>query len=234
MKTITRFKLRTILKDEVYKLQEKEEPFDLLSILEKEINLLGLKNNSYAIARYIYIRLGELFEYDVGLEYATEEKKEKLKRKRVNIRNVTDFSIICDSYAYMYVELLNHFGIPAKVVDTKAHVYVIYNIDEKTYLADLTSGNEDITRIKFGLKPNYNRQIHPIAPKEDTTFDEIDKMIYINGISTEEGLNFLKEELELKKRQEKWSQEEYTYQVFKIIEMIMNFKRKSIGFKFFY
>lgn len=230
METITHFKLRTILKDKAFEKIKERYTFNLLETLEREIKLLGLKENPYKIARYIYIRLGELFEYDPYLEYASEEKKNILKNKRIDIRNVTDFQFICDSYAYMYAELLNYFGISAKVVDTKEHVYVTYTIEGKVYLADLTSGNEDITRIKFGLKPIYNRQIYPVAPKEDHTFDEIDQEIYVNGVTTEKSLDTLKDKILQKKIQENWSQEEYIYQVFKIIESILSFNRNAIGF----
>lgn len=230
METITHFKLRTLLKDIAFEQIKEGHSFNLLKNLELEINLLGIKDNPYKIARYIYIRLGELFEYDPYSEYASEEKKNILKAKKIDIRNVKSFQFICDSYAYMYAELLNYFGISAKVVDTKEHVYVIYTIEEKMYLADLTSGNEDITRIKFGLKPIYNRQIHPIAPKEDHTFDEIDQEIYVNGVTTEEALDTLKIILMRKKIHQRWSQEEYIYHVFKVIESIMNFDRNAIGF----
>lgn len=230
MKDLVGFKYRTKSKEEVFRLIKNGAPIDLIKIFELEICLLRLSNNPYAIARYIYIRLGELFQYNNHLEYATEEKRKEIRNKKIDKNHVTDFNFVCDGYVSLYVELLLHFGIAAKEVNTKDHVYVVYTIEEKTYLADLTSGNEDITRIKFGLKPIYNRQILPFAPKIDTTFDDIDQIIYINGITTEEVLENIKNELNKRQEQEKWNREEYIYQVFKIVENIMNFERNSIGF----
>ena len=196
----TILKYRTRAKQNMFNLIEKGTPIDLLQILELEINLLRLRKNKYAIARYIYIRLGELFCYDANLAYANDLQRRYIRNKRINIRCVTDFDIVCDAYSYMYVELLNHFNIDAEIVDNVVHVYVVYTIDDKTYLADLTTGNIDITRIKFGMKPIYNRQILPVAPKEDKTFDEIDKCIYFNDITTEKVLAYLKQELIIRKK----------------------------------
>ena len=177
----TILKYRTRAKQNMFNLIEKGTPIDLLQILELEINLLRLRKNKYAIARYIYIRLGELFCYDANLAYANDLQRRYIRNKRINIRCVTDFDIVCD-------------------VDNVVHVYVVYTIDDKTYLADLTTGNIDITRIKFGMKPIYNRQILPVAPKEDKTFDEIDKCIYFNDITTEKVLAYLKQELIIRKK----------------------------------
>lgn len=230
MKAITHFKLRNLLKKEFFELQSKETSIDLLKVLEREIISLGYQHNLYAIARYIYIRLGEIFQYDSKLIYGDSITKQKIRDKRINIRDIKNFNFVCDSFSYMYVDFLNHFGIKADIVDVKDHVYVVYIIDGKTYLADLTSGNEDITRIKFGLKPIYNRQIYPVAPKVDHTFDEIDEAIYVNGITTEEALEMVKNELKNLKIKHNWTNEEYVYQIFKLIENLMSFKRNSLGF----
>lgn len=230
MKVPNNFKYRVRAKEEVFELIKNGIAIDLVKIFELELRLLRMQNNPYAIARYIYIRIGELFQYDTYLEYANEENRKKIRNKMINIRNVTDFSFVCDQFAVIYTELLSHFGINAKIVDTKEHVYVIYTLEEKVYLADLTSGNEDITRIKFGLRPILNRQIFPTAPKDDKTFDEIDKEISCNKLTTEEALNILKQELIKKQISEKWDLEEYTYQVYKVVENIINFERPSIGF----
>lgn len=224
-------KNRIALRENVFKLINNGQAIDLVQMFHYELKILDLRNDLYAIARYIYIRLGELFEYDAGFEYSTEEQKEKIKNYRVNKRKVKKFSIVCDAYAELYVELLGEFGISGKVQKTiDGHVYVIYTIDNKDYLADLTSQNKDITRIKFGMQLIYNRQISPYAPKIDQTFQIIDEQIYLNGISTEEVLETIKNELKMDQKKFHWSEEEYIYHVFKSIEDIMNFPRQNIGF----
>ncbi len=224
-------KKRIELKENIFKLINSGQAIDLVQMFKYELKVLNLNNDLYAIARYIYIRLGELFEYDASFEYAEEEKKEEIKNYRVNIRKVIKFSIVCDAYASMYVELLGEFGIPGRIQKTPdGHVYVIYTIENKEYLADLTSQNKDITRIKFGMNPIYNRQISPEAPRIDHTFDSIDEQIYKNGITTEEVLTTIKQELTTSKKIFNWNEEEYIYYVFKSIENIMNFPRDNIGF----
>ncbi len=230
MATMFYFKFRTILKEDFFRIQKEGQPIDLLKRIDYELNVLKLKNNLYAIARYIYIRLGEIFEYNPSLEFASEETRNKLKANRINKRNVTNFQFICDDYAYLFADFLNYYGIDARVVDTKIHVYVLYTINGETFLADLTTGNKDISRIKFGLKPLYNRKIMPTAPKEDHTFDFVDELIFGNENSTEKMLLEKAQELNKNRQLLKWSEEEYIYQTFKQIENWINSKRQGIGF----
>lgn len=216
------------LKNEVFDIIKKEGKIDLINVLEKEINILNLNNNPYAIARYIYIRLGEIFYYDTQIFYATDEVRKKLKQKRINPHLVDDFNLICDSYAYLYHDLLKHFNISSEVIDRVDHVYVLLKIDNATILADLTTSNEDITRIKFGLKPIYQRMIYPEAYKDDKTFDNVDKLIF--NFNSEDVLLTIKNEFLVKEKINNWEKEEYIYQVFKFIENYFNFNREHIGF----
>lgn len=216
------------LKNEVFDIIKKEGKIDLISVLEKEINTLNLNNNPYAIARYIYIRLGEIFYYDPQIFYATDEVRKKLKQKRINPYLVDDFNLICDSYAYLYHDLLKYFNISSEVIDRIDHVYVLLKIDNATILADLTTGNEDITRIKFSLKPIYQRMIYPEAYKDDKTFANVDKLIF--NFASEDVLLTVKNVFLVKKRINNWSKEEYIYQIFKFIENYFNFNREHIGF----
>ncbi len=196
---------------------------NLLERLRTEIRQLKI-NNPYTIARYIYIRTGELFNYDPVYIFVGEKEREILKNWHVDIENVQGFNIICYSWAYMYVDLLSAFNIPAKVIQNDMHAGVIIEIDGRNFIADLTSRNQDITRIKFGMEI---KNFYQISAKE-YSFCQIDQNIYTKKIKLEEVLlqmhrecQFIKSGLPLEK---------YNYFTFKMIERIMNFDRPNVGF----
>lgn len=112
---------------------------DLIKILKYELSELQL-TDKFQIARYIYVRTGELFNYDPLYEILDcndQEEKFELINKRVDIHNVTDFNIVCYSWANMYKDLLSEFGINAKVIESPFHSHVIFSINDKKYTADL-------------------------------------------------------------------------------------------------
>lgn len=200
---------------------------NLLEILSKEIENLKLKNK-YFIARYIYIRLGELFNYDPLYIFGNEKEKEFIKNKRINIHNVTDFNLTCMAWSHMYVELLKVFQIEAEVIKNDIHAAVVILIDNKKFLADLTNANEDITNIKFGLPIKNFYQIYKNQNEKEFEFEKIDDELYTKGIKAEEVLTQLKQELQFIRR--KLNKERYDYFIFKLLEKIMNFERPNVGF----
>lgn len=131
---------------------------DLLALLRAEISSLGLSTKE-EIKDYIYIRTGQLFNYDPLWIFGNEDERRTLYHKRIDIHNVTDFNIVCFGWAYMFAELLRSFNIVCKVVDNGEHAYVISYINGETYFSDLMNNYEDITRIKFGINPLFNIKI---------------------------------------------------------------------------
>ncbi len=204
---------------------------DLLQLFQREMDSQQI-NKKLEIARYLYIRTGEIFEYDPFYAFASVEEAKQISEKRLDMRKITDFRITCTSWSYLYVDLLKAFHISAEVVERNGHAYVVIFIDKKTFLADLTNDNEDLMRIKFKLKTIFQRQIAPEAPKVESSFDIIDEKIYRRGRKTEEGIYNVKRYLkELKTKLPKETvREDYAYVVFKTIEqMLPSYKIDNIG-----
>lgn len=198
---------------------------NLVKSLKIEIDYLKI-DNQYEIARYIYIRLGELFNYDPLYIFGNGYEKEFIKNKRINVYNVDDYDLTCMSWSYMYVELLKVFGIKAEVIKNDIHAAVVLVIDNKKFLADLTNANEDITNIKFGLPIKNFQQIN--SDKEDIfNFDKIDEKVYLKDEKKEKLLENLKQKLEFMKQNQVL--ENYDYLIFKLIEKIIN-ETNNIGF----
>lgn len=100
---------------------------NLLEMMQNEIKSHNLTNKQ-DIKNYIYIRTGQIFDYDPVYLISTQEEKEAFKSKRIDIKNVTDFKITCFSWAHLFADLLNVFDIPTVVAIENNHAYV------KTYI----------------------------------------------------------------------------------------------------
>lgn len=208
---------------------------NLLGVLKQEIINYNIKDK-LKIAQYIYIRIGELFEYDPIWLFAINEEKEVIRNKNIDIENVTDFKIVCFSWARLYTRLLHEFGIVSRAIiipktdKNEEHAKVEVLIDGKIYIADLTASNKDIKNIKFGMETYYNCQIYKKPTEVNYHFNKVDEDIYIRPIKTEEIWSQIKKELEIIKSKLKLNNEEYIYLVFNTIKTIMNFPRKNVGF----
>lgn len=158
----------------------------------KKIILDELKDKDYTkmeIARYIYIRLGQLLVFDPLYVYGSISVQNRLVYKFVDIENLENNKVICSTWALIYSELLDEFDIENEVRGTR-HYYVLVNIDGYIFKADATEGNSmlDLGRIKYGdATQNY----------EAENIEEIDKKInYYKGIYLTEIIEMLKVELQ--------------------------------------
>lgn len=208
---------------------------NLLELLRKEIVSHNI-TEPLKIAQYIYVRTGELFEYDPLWLFATKEEKEIIKNKKIDIENVTDFKIVCFTWARMYTRLLHAFGIVARVknipeTDKKeAHANVEVLINGNTYIADITALNKDLECIKFGMDTHYNCQIYKKVYEEKYHFAEVGNDVYTRNIKMEDILKRIKDELKDKYKDKKLNKDEFVYIVYKLICTIMSFPRKNVGF----
>lgn len=127
---------------------------NLYSTLLKEINGLNIQE-PLAIAKYLYIRTGQLFDYHPLYPVESEQNQEKIYNQTINIENVTTQYIVCSSWAKMYNDLLTRFGIGTRLIREGEHARVVFQIDKDLYFADLTLGVIDFANTKIGL-PTQN------------------------------------------------------------------------------
>jgi len=158
----------------------------------KKIILDELKDRDYTkmeIARYIYIRLGQLLVFDPLYVYGSITTQNRLFYSVVDSENLENNKVICSSWALIYSDLLDEFDIENEVRGSK-HYYVLINIDGYVFQADATEGNSmlDLGRIKYGDETkNYDVE----------NIEEIDKKInYYKGIYLTEIIEMLEVELQ--------------------------------------
>ena len=176
----------------------------------------------------MYIRTGQIFDYDPRFELVTKEEKEKILAKRIDIHNVEDFEIVCTTWSYMFVDLLHEFGIHAKVIPAPRgfHQNVVITLSNGEKMsADMMLGLQDLSSIKIGQKIICNSFLNR---KLNEQFRKIDKVIhYDQGISVDEVLEMIKNEIENSNLNEDEKLDKY----FEAISYIINFPRKySIGY----
>lgn len=163
---------------------------DLLEQLKLEINKKGIMNDKFAIARYIYIRTGQLFDYNPLYSLFPGRIKEDFNREIKDIRNIKDFNVICFSWADLYVKLLNAFGIEARVIKNDEHAKVYLVVDGFEIIADLTLNYLDIYLTKFGFETARYTSNNPGFQKKLEATNK--KINYQSLISPQEVLEMLK------------------------------------------
>lgn len=194
---------------------------NLLELLQKEIADLKLTDLEL-IARYIYIRTGEILEYNPAYDVASKQGKRALSLEYFNIKKMHTRYIICHTWSTIYRDLLLAFGIKAIKIRKGDHSRVLYQIKNDYYMADMTTNHEDIYRIKFGLETKNNYKIKNTKEENNQLIKHWDEQLgYIKGMRTETALALLKKEL-----QEKYPlEEDYLFQVYQIIQSIINIPR---------
>lgn len=195
---------------------------NLLAMMKQEISELHL-TDKLEIAYYLYMRTGQLFEYDPIFPFLTKEEKENFIKYCVQAKEITDKYLICFSWSYLYRDLLLSFGIDASVVEKEFHAFVTFKIVGEKYVADLMNGYEDLFRIKVGLPTLYfgkyeDLGIHPYATS--TSF----------SIANYKNILFSKR----KAMKENWglknAKKEYSYLAYKMVEKLMNEREGSLDF----
>lgn len=196
---------------------------NLLKQMKEEVSSLHLQDE-LEIIRYLYIRIGQIFDYDPRFDIVDEFEKEELAKKRIDIENVEEFDIVCEPLNYLFVDLLQAFGIEARVLPSgfaKFHHSLVV-ITTKKYgdlFVDLMIGLIDLESIKLGRKIKNMRFANDTL---NILFDEIDKKInYNQGITFEEKIESIKKELS----NENSSYDELLQKAFKRVADIINFPR---------
>lgn len=213
---------------------------DLFALLKKEVEDLYL-TEELAIARYLYLRTGELFDYNPAFyTYNSEKKINKIFRQHMDIHHVQNFYLICTSWARLYVDLLEAFHISAQYVEKSHHAYVKFKVNHQTIVADLMNYFVDISKIKMGFTTSYfyydtffTRFLEKKNPEflkkvSSKKFAAVDKQLhYFKGIYADDVLEMIKNEIY---NDHYSSVPELMDRVMNAIQLIINIERPYIGF----
>lgn len=153
-----------------------------MNVLETLHNELKNKNwTKEEKARYLYIRSCELFYYDQRYYFCryfenAMERRNQIRNRKIDLENVTDFSVICTSHIIeVYKKLLFEFVNIEGNVEGEAHPWLTFDDGTREIKADSIENN-DITRIKMKLNTLGYNNIQSES-NYDEHLKEIDKNI---------------------------------------------------------
>ncbi len=161
---------------------------DVLQLLDDELK----DKNNWSLeekARYLYIRSCELFSYDPRYQcdlfwkmYGKKIVGKEIVFKKIDLRNVLDFKVVCSSYSeYVYnkllEELLNIFVfVHQGKLNGRYHKNNSFKIERNIYHVDATIYS-DIERVKMGLKTYSFRKNRQLKIWNDLNLKKVDKKI---------------------------------------------------------
>ena len=104
--------------------------------------------------RWLYLYICELFSYDTRFIYADEKLKDEIYDKKIDIKNVEDFEIVCYTLSRILTDVLSSYGYECEIVRESVkenkfkHAYVVVKCDDYTLKLDPTK-RHDLTRAKI-------------------------------------------------------------------------------------
>ena len=160
------------------------------------------ENNSYNDlfkVRWLYLYVCRLFSYDTRFIYAENNLKEEIYDKKIDIKNIEDFEIVCYTIGRVLVDILNSYGYKCELVrESKAHfshIYVIVKCKDYTLKLDPTK-RHDLTRVKINSNTLDFELLNESTKFEDelkemdkiitNNYNDIDKNIYYDNEKIEE------------------------------------------------
>lgn len=138
-------------------------------------------------ARFLYLRSCELFSYDNRYHFCgyfenPKERREAIRNRKINLEDVTDFTVICTTHIKeVYKELLRELadidGEVEWVIKDVGHPWIEFNDGIRRIKADSTNGS-DISRVKMKLNTtDYGPAKIEINEDYEKYLKEIDKKI---------------------------------------------------------
>ena len=121
-----------------------------MDIKSKILNSIPSNLTKIEQARYIYIRLGLIFNFSTKFNNTTSGEYANMYTKQYDTDKIENNQLICKLWAKLYSELLTEIGIENCIVKF-GHEYVSFRIDGVMWIADATNGNySDLSKIKYG------------------------------------------------------------------------------------
>lgn len=127
---------------------------DLVSDISN--NIKNQNFDKFTLVRYIYLYLCQVFSYDSRFLNKNNAKlRNEIYNKKIDIRNVNDFEIICDTFSHIIVDILKLYDIDATIETEQTdsyykHTYVVTEVDGYKLKLDPTK-KYDTARVKLGI-----------------------------------------------------------------------------------
>jgi len=168
------------------------------------------ENNNYNDlfkVRWLYLYVCKLFSYDMRFIFAKDELKKEIYDKKIDIKNIEDFEIVCYTIARVLVDILSTYGYNCEIVrecDTKfSHVYVVVKCKDYTLKLDPTK-RHDLTRVKINSNtldfkllndnPKFNDELKEIDSLITNNYKDIDKNVFYDNLTIKKLVEFVEDD----------------------------------------
>ncbi len=165
---------------------------NILETLKKDLSNL---EDNYEKLRYIYLKLCEIFTFDLRFSYGSYEFQKQLCNQKYDLENITNLNVICVSFVKEIFNKVVEELLNLKVCETGiGHKYSHIIVNDKIIVADAILGS-DTSRVKLNCSTvgyqdldldfrDNNRQLLAIDTKinyiRDIYFDDQIKKIVLN------------------------------------------------------
>ena len=112
----------------------------------------GKGYDDFAKIRWVYLYICELFSYDTRFYYASQDMREDIYNKDIDITKVEEYEIVCYTISRILSDVLIELGYDAIVIKERkngfSHAYV--KVQNQDYILKLDpTKRHDITRMKM-------------------------------------------------------------------------------------
>lgn len=135
-----------------------------------------------------------MFSYDIRFIYAKDNLKEEIYDKKIDIKNIEDYEVVCYTIGRLLVDILSTYGYECELVreyDVRfSHVYVIVKCKDYTLKLDPTK-RHDLTRVKinsntldFTLLNENSKYVNELNETDNiinNSYKNIDKNVFYDN-----------------------------------------------------
>lgn len=134
---------------------------NLLEVLNDEIVSKGSKWSTLEKAQYLYVRTGEIFQYDDRWLFTNKKSlKNKILNRKFDVENIDDKRIVCKPWSILFKKLADeilgdcpdYVGTSVEIGKGGEHYYNVMTIKDKRYKLDMNA-KRDFMLIKKGMMP---------------------------------------------------------------------------------
>lgn len=155
-------------------------------------------NDLYKV-RWLYLYICNLFSYDIRFIYAENNLKDEIYNKKIDIKNIEEFEIVCYTISRVLIDILNSYGYTCELVRENdmrfSHVYVIVKCKDYTLKLDPTK-RHDLTRVKINSNtldfkllndnPIYADELKEIDELITHKYNDVDKNVFYDNETIEQ------------------------------------------------
>lgn len=204
-----------------------------MNLEEEIINYIDSHDmDDFTKIRWIYLYVSSKFSYDVRINLGSLVDKEEVYYKKVDIKNVEEYEIVCYTMANVLIDALSLYGFKGELVREKdqelTHVYVRVVLKDRVIKLDPMK-RHDHTRIKMNSQTlDFSSLVDDPGFEEEVR--EADKKIHYPNLDKKKYPDYYNDTaiknlaiiLNNEARENNYSKEELFFKKLELIKILIN------------